>query len=71
MPDLWDANPDVSEAGEQPDPDPDPGGDDRTREVRLQDREGRLRLPAYVLIGLVVVLATVLLLLAVVLLSSS
>jgi hypothetical protein len=69
MPDLWDPNPDVSEAGEQPDPDPDPGGD-RTSEVMLQDRDGRLRLPAYVLIGLVVVLATVLLLLAVMWLTS-
>ena len=70
MPDLWDPNPDVSAAGEQP-PDPVPdGGHDRTREVLLKDRDGRLRLPAYVLIALAVVLATVLLLLGVSLLAS-
>jgi hypothetical protein len=60
----------VSATGEQPDPAPD-GGDDRTREVLLKDRDGRLRLPAYVLIPLAVVLATVLLLLGVSLLASS
>jgi hypothetical protein len=69
MPDLWDPNPDVSAAGEQSDPVPD-GGDDRTREVPLKDRDGKLRLPAYVLIALAVVLATVLLLLGVSLLAS-
>ena len=69
MPDLWDPDPDVSADEEQPDPALG-GGDDRTREVTLTDRDGRLRLPAYVLIALVVVLATVLLLLGVLLLSS-
>lgn len=69
MPDLWDPDADVSAADEQPDPAPG-GGDDRTREVTLTDRDGSLRLPAYVLIALVVVLATVLLLLAVLLLAS-
>ena len=69
MPDLWDPHPDVSAAGELPDPVPD-GGDDRIREVLLKDRDGKLRLPAYVLIALAVVLATVLLLLGVSLLAS-
>ena len=48
MPDLWDPDPgpdDAAAAGEQPDPAPG-GHDDRTREVMLKDREGRLRLPA-------------------------
>jgi hypothetical protein len=70
MPDLWDPNPDVSAADEQPDPAPDGDDHDRTREVLLKDRDGRLRLPAYVLIALAVVLATVLLLLGVSLLTS-
>ena len=70
MPDLWDPNPDVSPPAEQPDPAPG-DQDDRTRQVELKDREGRLRLPAYILIALVVVLATVLLLVVVMLLTSS
>jgi hypothetical protein len=70
MPDLWDPSPDVSPPAEQPDPTPS-GQGDRTGEVRLKDREGRLRLPAYILIALVVVLATVLLLVVVMLLASS
>ena len=70
MPDLWDPNPDASPPAEQPDPTHGEHGD-RTREVKLKDREGRLRLPAYILIALVVVLATVLLLVVVMLLASS
>ena len=72
MPDLWDPDPgpdDAGAAGERPDPAPG-GDDDRTREVMLKDREGRLRLPAYVLIALVVVLATILFLTVVMLLAS-
>jgi hypothetical protein len=72
VPDLWDPDPGPDDAGvdgEQPDPAPG-DHDDRTREVMLKDREGRLRLPAYVLIALVVVLATILFLTVVMLLAS-
>jgi hypothetical protein len=72
MPDLWDPDPgpdDAGAAGAQPDPAPG-GRDDRAREVMLKDRDGRLRLPAYVLIALVVVLATILFLTVVMLLAS-
>ena len=40
------------------------GNNDRTKEVPLRDHRGRLRLPAYVLIALVVALAAILLLIA-------
>jgi hypothetical protein len=76
MPDLWDPDPgpdDAGAAGAQPDPAPggrDDRADDRAREVMLKDRDGRLRLPAYVLIALVVVLATILFLTVVMLLAS-
>jgi hypothetical protein len=72
MPDLWDPNPgpgDAGAAGERTDPVPG-GHDEQTREVMLTDHQGRLRLPAYVLIALVVVLATVLFLTVVILLAS-
>jgi len=70
MPDLWDTSPDrASTPGEQPDPAPG-GHDEHTREVMLKDHQGRLRLPAYILIALVVALATVLLLIAVILLAT-
>jgi hypothetical protein len=70
MPDLWDADPDnASRPGEPPDTAPG-GHDDHTREVMLKDHQGRLRLPAYVLVALVVALATILLLIAVILLAT-
>ena len=70
MPDLWNPDPDdVGEVGEPPDPAP-AGQGDHTSEVMLKDHQGRLRLPAYVLIALVVALATVLLLTVVMLLAS-
>ena len=63
MPDLWDTNPDhvFATPGEQPDPAPN-GHDDHSQEVRLRDHRGKLRLPAYILIALVIALAAILLL---------
>jgi hypothetical protein len=70
MPDLWNPDPDdVGEPGGPPEPAP-AGREDHTGEVMLTDHQGKLRLPAYVLIALVVALATVLLLTVVMLLAS-
>jgi hypothetical protein len=72
MPDLWDPNPgpgDAGAAGERTDSVPG-GNDEPTREVKLTDHQGRLRLPAYVLIALVVVLVTILFLTVVILLAT-
>jgi hypothetical protein len=70
MPDLWDTNPDsvFGTPEEQPRP---PAGDpdDHTGEVMLKDHRGRLRLPAYILIAMGVVLATTMLLTVVLLLA--
>jgi hypothetical protein len=65
MPDLWDTNPDdvFSEPSKKRDP-ASSGHDDHTQEVRLKDHRGKLRLPAYVLIALVIALAAILLLIA-------
>jgi hypothetical protein len=64
MPDLWDTNPHnaFSTSDEQPDPAPN-GNNDHTKEVPLRDHRGRLRLPAYVLIALVIALVAIVLLL--------
>jgi type VI protein secretion system component VasF len=63
MPDLWDTNPDNIFNGHRKKPDSAPNGNnDHTKEVPLRDHRGRLRLPAYVLIALVVALAAILLL---------
>jgi hypothetical protein len=63
MPDLWDTNPDNIFNGPRKKPDPAPNGNNyHTKEVPLRDHRGRLRLPAYVLIALVVALAAILLL---------
>jgi hypothetical protein len=72
MPDLWDPNPDPGDAGAAGErTDPVPGGQEEpTREVMLTDHQGRLRLPAYVLIALVAVLATILFLTVVILLAT-
>jgi hypothetical protein len=64
MPDLWDTNPDNVFNGPSKKPDPAPNDNDHTKEVPLRDHRDRLRLPAYVLIALVVALAAILLLLA-------
>ena len=63
MPDLWDTNPDhvFGTPGERPDP-ASSGDDDHREEVRLRDHRGKLRLPAYILIALVIALAAILLL---------
>jgi hypothetical protein len=60
MPDLWDTNPDhvFSPPDAQPNPAPS-DHDDHTREIRLKDDRGRLRLPAYVLIALGIALVAV------------
>jgi hypothetical protein len=70
MPDLWDTNPDnvFSPPHEQPDP-PHSDHDDHSQQVRLKDDRGRLRLPAYVLIALVVALAAIVVLIVAVLVA--
>jgi hypothetical protein len=72
MPDLWDSNPDhvFGTAGDQPDPAPN-GQDDQTNEGKLRDPSGRLRLPAYILIALVIAAAAILLVAAGLLLAPS
>ena len=59
MPDLWGHSfrQDLQHARYQPDPIP--SNHDDHAEVRLKDDRGRLRLPAYVLIALVVALAAI------------
>jgi hypothetical protein len=63
VPDLWDTNPDhvFGTPGEEPDPAPS-GRDEHPKKVVLTDHTGRLGLPTYVLIMLVVVLAATVLL---------
>jgi hypothetical protein len=60
MPDLWDTNSDhvFQTPGEQPDSALS-GHDDHSQEVRLRDHRGRLRLPAYILIALVLAVAAI------------
>jgi len=66
MPDLWDTDPDnvFSTPGDKPDPAPSGHDNDHPKEVMLRDHHGKLRLPAYVLIALVIASAAVTLLLA-------
>ena len=66
MPDLWDTNPDnvFGTPDEQPDPAPS-GHDDHKR----KDLRGRSRLPADILIALVIAVASILLLIASLLLA--
>lgn len=72
MPDLWDSNPDhvFDTLRDQPDPAPN-GHHDQTNEIKLRDPSGRLRLPAYILIALVIALAAILLVAAGLLLAPS
>ena len=72
MPDLWDSNPDhvFGAPGDQPDPAPN-GHQDQRNEVKLRDPSGRLRLPAYILIALVIAAAAILLVAAGLLLAPS
>ena len=60
MPDLWDTNPDhvFSPTDEPSDPAPS-DHDDHTQQIRLRDVRGRLRLPAYVLIALVLAVVAI------------
>jgi hypothetical protein len=58
MPDLWDTHSDKTSSTPDTQPDPIPSDHDHA-EVRLKDDRGRLRLPAYVLIALVVTLAAI------------
>jgi hypothetical protein len=60
MPDLWDTNPDhvFNPPDAQPNPAPS-DHNDHTQEIRLKDDRGKLRLPAYVLIALVLALAAI------------
>jgi hypothetical protein len=59
MPHLWDTHPDNVSSGPDPQPDPTPSDHGDHAEVRLKDDHGRLRLPAYVLIALVLALAAI------------
>jgi hypothetical protein len=59
MPDLWDTNPDSVFNPPNTQPDPGPSAHDDHAEVQLTDDRGKLRLPAYVLIALVVTLAAI------------
>ena len=69
MPDLWDTNPDnVFSEPDRP-PEPAPTSDDPTQEIRLKDHRGRLRLPAYVLVALVIALAAIVVLTVVLLVA--
>jgi hypothetical protein len=56
MPDLWDTKPDNTFS--PPDTQPSATQGDHA-ELRLKDDRGKLRLPAYVLIALVVALAAI------------
>jgi hypothetical protein len=72
MPDPWDSNPDhvFGAPGDQPDPASN-GHHDQTNEIKLRDPRGRLRLPAYILIALVIAVAAILLVTAGLLLAPS
>jgi hypothetical protein len=62
VPDHWDTKPEnlFNAPAEQPDPAPN-GHHDQINEVKLKDPSGRLRLPAYILIALVIAVAAILL----------
>jgi len=68
MPDLWDTNSDhvFPTPGEQSDSALS-GHGDHSQEVRLRDHRGRLRLPAYIVIALVLAVAAIVVLTAVLL----
>lgn len=72
MPDHWDTKPEnlfnVPDA--QPAPAPN-GHHDKPNEIKLRDPSGRLRLPAYILIALVIAVAAILLMTAGLLLAPS
>jgi hypothetical protein len=59
MPDLWDTNPNNVFSRPDTQPDSAPSDHDDHAEVRLKDDRGKLRLPAYVLIALVVAMAAI------------
>jgi hypothetical protein len=62
MPDLRDSNPTTSSARPESSPTRPPNGqDDQTNEVKLRDASGRLRLPAYILIALLIAAVAILL----------
>jgi hypothetical protein len=74
MPDLWDTNPEhvFGTPEEQPDPAPN-DHEDHPNEVGLRDGDGRgrTRLPADILIALVIAVASILFLIAALLLAPS
>ena len=65
MPDHWDTKPEnlFNPPDERPDPAPN-GHHDHPTEIKLKDDRGRLRLPAYILIALVIATAALLLMTA-------
>jgi hypothetical protein len=62
MPDHWDTKPEnvFSLPAAQPDPAPN-GHLDHPKEIKLTDDRGRLRLPAYIMITMVIAAAALLL----------
>jgi hypothetical protein len=72
MPDHWDTKPE--HLFRMPDEQPDPASNshhDQPNEIKLRDPSGRLRLPAYILIALVIAVAAILLVTAGLLLAPS
>jgi hypothetical protein len=62
LPDHWDTRPEDLFTPPDERPDPAPGAhDDQANQVKLKDPGGRLRLPAYILIALVIAAAAILL----------
>ena len=59
MPDLWDTNPESVFSRPDTQLDSTTSAHEDLAEVRLKDDRGKLRLPAYVLIALVVALAAI------------
>jgi hypothetical protein len=72
MPDHWDTRPEnlFRMPDEQPAPAPN-RHHDQTHEIKLRDPSGRLRLPAYILIALVIAVVAILLVIAGLLLAPS
>ena len=68
----WDTKPEISSTRQMSNPIRPPNGDrGQTHEIKLRDPSGRLRLPAYILIALVIAVAAILLVAAGLLLAPS
>jgi hypothetical protein len=69
MPDLWDTNPE--HVFGTPDEQPDPAPNDHPKEMKRKDLRGRTRLPADILLALLIAVASILFLIAALLLAPS